>query len=252
MQTLLRLTSFRAISKCGLNSLRQRSLHSIPTIDLSDGILSQSSSVYDACALGVFYCTGHHISDSSFAALMCESEKFFDLPLTEKMKIHVSDGGSAWRGYMHIGGEATKGRTDVKEGMYLGPEHNSIHPRVLSNTPLYGMNQFLPQSSPDLRVLVQQHIAAMTHLGQTLTEMISHCLGLHHYIEEHFLMDDPLSLFRLWRYPSMDESETNCQSFVYVDHSNITFGSLLFGDPFSPSHLFPSLDTHFSVSEICP
>jgi isopenicillin N synthase-like dioxygenase len=38
------------------------------------------------------------------------------------MKIHMSKGGKAWRGFFEVGEELTSGKIDLKEGLYLGQE----------------------------------------------------------------------------------------------------------------------------------
>jgi isopenicillin N synthase-like dioxygenase len=60
-----------------------------------------------------------------------QAHQFFALPPEHKEVLHVRNGGRAWRGWMPFGGELTKGRTDRKEGLYLGPEHLADHPRCV-------------------------------------------------------------------------------------------------------------------------
>lgn len=73
-----------------------------------------------ACACethGFLYLTGHGVSVDVLEDLENQSRAFFDLPLADKMKIAMVDGGRAWRGYFPLGDELTSGRPDLKEGL---------------------------------------------------------------------------------------------------------------------------------------
>lgn len=55
-------------------------------------------------------------------SLVKSTHALFDLPLEDRLALHVKNGGVAWRGYMPHGGEGTHGRVDQKEGFYLGKQ----------------------------------------------------------------------------------------------------------------------------------
>jgi isopenicillin N synthase-like dioxygenase len=69
----------------------------------------------------------HNVPTQLQHDIYASMKSFYDLPLDEKLKLHVKKGGVAWRGYMPRGGERTHGSTDHKEGMYFGPEHAETH-----------------------------------------------------------------------------------------------------------------------------
>src|SRR5664279_2460029 len=71
---------------------------------------------------GFFYATRHGISADVIARLDTASRHFFALPEAVKMKIAMSSGGRAWRGYFPVRGELTSGKPDLKEGIYFGEE----------------------------------------------------------------------------------------------------------------------------------
>ncbi|MFP2959052.1 2-oxoglutarate and iron-dependent oxygenase domain-containing protein [Myxococcus sp. 1LA] len=79
---------------------------------------------------GFFYVTGHGVSADVLARLERESHRFFALPRAAKEAIAMAKGGVAWRGWFPLGGELTSGMPDRKEGLYLGTELGSEHPRV--------------------------------------------------------------------------------------------------------------------------
>ncbi|MFZ2754484.1 MAG: 2-oxoglutarate and iron-dependent oxygenase domain-containing protein, partial [Lysobacteraceae bacterium] len=100
-----------------------------------------AAGIGDACRThGFFYIEGHGIDPALQAGMRETSRAFFAKPLAEKMRIGMSRGGRAWRGYFPVGGELTSGRPDLKEGLYLGTELPPDDLRVLAGWPLHGAN----------------------------------------------------------------------------------------------------------------
>eukprot|EP01084_Bolivina_argentea_P277530 473835_1 len=203
---------------------------SIPTIHINEFNKSPyliAQQMYNACNIGVFSITGHNVNNKLCNDLFKQSHDFFQLQAEEKLKIHVQKGGIAWRGYMPIGGEQTHGNIDLKEGLYLGPEHNSDHKRVISGTPLYGRNQF-PQDNSELQKIVQEYIDAVTNVGNILTNAISVSLGLEtDYILKNYIMNDPIALFRLWKYPKTDKNDKYVSESGIGEHSDYGFLTII-------------------------
>ena len=85
---------------------------------------------------GFFYVVGHGVDEQLCARLEELSRQFFAWSTSEKMRIGMSQGGRAWRGYFSVGDELTSGRPDQKEGLYFGAELADDHPSVLAGTPL--------------------------------------------------------------------------------------------------------------------
>ncbi|KAL6067775.1 Iron oxidase [Balamuthia mandrillaris] len=183
-----------------------------PVVDLSplQGLAEESRrnevarEMYDACSTwGAFYVTGHGVSTDLQAQLVHAAQRFFALPLEERMALHVKNGGLAWRGYMPMGGEGTHGQVDVKDGLYLGPEHGLDHHRVKAKTPLYGPNQIPDVQLPELRPTVQAYLDEMKRVGDLIMQAVSLSLGLNvDYMHQHFT-SDPILLFRMFCYPSV-------------------------------------------------
>jgi len=148
---------------------------------------------------GFFYVVGHGVSDSLCARLETLSREFFALPRETKLKINMSKGGRAWRGYFCVGDELTSGKPDQKEGIYFGAELPNDHPEVLAGTPMHGQNLF--PEIPEFREVVLEYMAALTTLGHALMRGLALSLELdENYFAERYTAD-PLVLFRIFNYP---------------------------------------------------
>jgi isopenicillin N synthase-like dioxygenase len=55
------------------------------------------------CEFGFFYIVRHGIDSALVDRLLRFSRAFFDQDLPTKLKIHMSRGGRAWRGYFPVG-----------------------------------------------------------------------------------------------------------------------------------------------------
>ncbi|MPZ09373.1 MAG: hypothetical protein GEU89_04065, partial [Kiloniellaceae bacterium] len=131
-----------------------------------------------ACrASGFFYVSGHGVDDAILQNLDAASRRFFALPEEVKLRIPMSRGGRAWRGFFPLGGELTSGRPDGKEGIYFGTELPSDHPRVEAGWPLHGPNLW-PAAVPELRPAVEAYMAATTRAAHHLLEGVALSLGL--------------------------------------------------------------------------
>lgn len=172
----------------------------IPIIDLVDH-RAAAERIGEACReSGFFYAVGHGVSEELQRRLHELSREFFALPVAEKMRISMSLGGRAWRGYFRVGDELTSGLPDQKEGLYFGQELPGDHPLVLAGTPLHGPNLF-PEAPAALRETVLEYMTVMTDLGHRLMAGIALSLGLKEdYFAEEFT-HNPLTLFRIFNYP---------------------------------------------------
>ena len=149
---------------------------------------------------GFFYVSGHGVADDVQARLEQEAHAFFALPEADKAAISMAGGGRAWRGWFPFEGELTSGTPDRKEGIYFGAELAADDPRVLAGTPLHGANRF-PTQAPNLRPAVLDYLEAMTALGHALMRGVALGLGLGPTWFDDHLTADPLTLFRIFRYP---------------------------------------------------
>jgi isopenicillin N synthase-like dioxygenase len=182
---------------------------SLPVIDVAPlvapgGDRSRApGQIRDACrSAGFFYIVGHGVDEALQERLESLSHQFFAQPLEKKLAIRMELGGTAWRGYFPVRGELTKGKPDLKEGLYFGAELPDDHPRVAAGTPLHGRNLF--PDIPGFRETVLDYIAAITRLGHALMEGFGLSLGLDaSYFDERYTRD-PLVLFRIFNYPASE------------------------------------------------
>jgi len=149
---------------------------------------------------GFFYASGHGVDPALVERLVTLSRRFFAQDEATKLRIPMSAGGRAWRGYFPTGGELTSNRPDWKEGLYLGSELGPEHPRVQAGTLLHGAN--LWPAIDGFRATVLDYLAALTALGHALMGGFALGLGLpRHWFADHGTAD-PLILLRLFNYPS--------------------------------------------------
>jgi isopenicillin N synthase-like dioxygenase len=184
----------------------------LPIVDIASASRSEAdfsrvaASLDRACTeFGFFYVTGHGIDPRVGAALESLAQRFFALPVEEKLAIAMTRGGRAWRGYFPLGGELTSGRPDRKEGLYFGTELGADDPRVQAGLPLHGMNLY--PGLPGFREVLLSYLEAVTALGQRLLAAIAQGLGLpgDYFLERY--TRDPTVLFRIFNYPPADATE---------------------------------------------
>src|ERR1700710_2304139 len=133
----------------------------IPIIDVSDH-RAAAARIGEACReSGFFYVVNHGIPEELQQRLHALSREFFALPIEEKMRIPMSLGGRAWRGYFRVGDELTSGLPDQKEGLYFGAELPDDDPRGRAGTPPHGPHLF-PERPEGLRAAVLEYLAALT------------------------------------------------------------------------------------------
>ena len=153
-----------------------------------------------ACTeFGFFYAVGHGVDPHLSLTLQEQAQRFFALPVGEKLAIAMTRGGRAWRGFFPVGGELTSGRPDRKEGLYFGTELSADDPRVKAGLPLHGMNLY--PGIPGFREVLLRYLEVVTEVGQCLLAALARGLGLpRDYFLERYTRD-PTVLFRIFNYP---------------------------------------------------
>ena len=177
---------------------------------------------------GFFRAVGHGVDAALIDRLAAAARAFFAQPEQAKMRIPMSAGGLAWRGYFPLGGELTSERPDWKEGLYLGSELGPDHPRVRAGTLLHGAN--LWPDIPGFRDPVLAYIAALTRLGHAL--MRGFALGLQ-LPEDWFAQHgtaDPLVLLRLFNYPSRPVPAGSAAQWGVGEHTDYGLLTMLWQD----------------------
>ena len=159
----------------------------LPTIDIRPFLTSPNSSagnavaheLCDAChSPGFCYVRGHAVAQQLDKDLLAAAQKFFRLPQEERHALAIGN-SRHFRGYTVLGDERTKGISDWREQLDVGPEESAPvlapgDPRWLN---LRGPNQW-PQSLPELRTATLAWMAAMEPLGVAVMRAIAVGLGL--------------------------------------------------------------------------
>ncbi|WP_066374437.1 isopenicillin N synthase family dioxygenase [Herbidospora mongoliensis] len=173
---------------------------SLPVIDvsplLSHGPADQIAAEIEAACVdsGFFYVAGHGVPAELISELDDCARRFFALPEETKLKIAMSRGGKAWRGFFPVGGELTSGKPDLKEGIYFGAE------REPDGRPLHGRNLF-PDEIPEMRDVVLRYLGAVEVAAQAVLSGVALSLGQPRDYFSAGSTADPTVLFRIFHYP---------------------------------------------------
>lgn len=152
---------------------------------------------------GFFYVENHGIPDELVRATYEQTIEFFELPGSEKAKLHIAR-SRFHRGYFPEGEENTRGypHADVKEGFEIAVERTLDDPHVVAGTPLHGPNSW-PAALPRFRPALSGMFDSMRALCDSIGGLLALALGLP---RDFFaaMTDDPLAQMRIMRYPPQD------------------------------------------------
>ncbi len=199
----------------------------IPVIDISqlaDATMASAvaADIAQVCREhGFFYVSGHGVSTELQQRIEELSREFFALPEEEKLKIAMSHGGKAWRGFFPVNAELTSGKPDKKEGIYFGTELDKSDARVQAGLPLHGANLF-PEHPAQFRETVLEYMDEVTRVGHTIMRGISLSLGLP---QDYFYTrynQEPLILFRIFHYPPQPEQTSDWGVGEHTDYGLLT------------------------------
>jgi isopenicillin N synthase-like dioxygenase len=213
-------------------------MNALPLIDVSalvrpDSPLADRMAVareLDAAARrhGFFYASHHGVSQALIQRLESLAWRFFHQDEVVKLRIPMSAGGRAWRGYFPLGGELTSNRPDWKEGLYLGQELGQEHPRVRDGAILHGPN--LWPEIDGFRDTVLAYLDATERLGHALMGGLALGLGLdERYFHDHGTAD-PLLLLRLFNYPSRPVPGDSTAQWGVGEHTDYGYLTILWQD----------------------
>ena len=180
---------------------KRESFDRIPVVDISgliDGTAKERVAREINAALrsaGFMYVKGHGIGQDFIDRVFEVTRAFFDLPLEQKMDLHISKSGPALRGYIEVFGENTDpGKTlDLKECIDLGPEWDG------PVSPFFGPNPW-PEALPEFRELAYGYHEAMVVLARQILGGIALSLDL---AQDYFdpMLNRPISIQRMLHYP---------------------------------------------------
>jgi isopenicillin N synthase-like dioxygenase len=179
---------------------------------------------------GFFSVVGHGVDQDLLDRVVALAREFFARPEDEKRRIAMRLGGRAWRGWFPIGGELTSGVPDRKEGIYFGRELDARDRRVALGLPLHGPNLF-PERPPGMREAVLELMAALESLGHRIASGISLGLGLDADWFARHLTADPVTLFRIFRYPPLPpDADPSAPGWGVAEHTDYGLLTLLVQD----------------------
>ena len=185
----------------------------IPVVDLSGSFSPRQEErkhvaweIHKACReTGFFYVTNHRVPQALIDAQFEASRRLFELPLQDKMALHMKNSPST-SGYEPIGGQVLdsqdaskeKAPPDLKESFYFAMELPPEHPWAQKRIRGFGHNQW--PAIPGFREQTLAYQAAMRELGERVLAMIALSLELP---EDFFaaFYDMPGTTLRLLRYP---------------------------------------------------
>lgn len=203
---------------------RRESFDRIPVVDVAP-LLDGSDKLGVARQIrwalsntGFMYVKNHGIEQDFVDSVFDVTRRFFDLPMEEKMALHVSKSGVALRGYIEPFGEnvdPTKTK-DLKEIIDLGPERATVE------GPFFGPNPW-PASLPEFRELAYGYHTRMVDLSKKLLKGIALSLDLPETFFEA-LMKNPISIQRMLHYPSQSGhvGEDIIGIGAHTDYGNLT------------------------------
>jgi isopenicillin N synthase-like dioxygenase len=149
---------------------------------------------------GFFYIKNHGAPQAVIDQAFAQSKRFFALPLSEKMEIHISK-SFHHRGYVPFKEERvdiTAG-PDLKEALDLSLDLPADDPDVMAGKWLYGPNVY-PANLPGFQEAIDRYYNELRQLGKTLFCAFALALNL----PETFFnnkITKPLAQLRLTHYP---------------------------------------------------
>lgn len=181
---------------------------SIPVVDISGtDAKTVASAIHRACReTGFFYVRGHGIAPTLIEAQFAWARRFFDLPASEKLALHMKQSPST-AGYEPIGGQwldsqdanAEVAPADLKESYYCGMELPENHPWAVRQLRSFGHNQW-PNKLPGFREQMLAYRKAVSELGDRLLSLLALSLELPaDWFVPYF--DMPVGTLRLIKYP---------------------------------------------------
>ena len=190
------------------------SFEAIPIIDIGPLVIPNNNSkslrktvneIRDACKnIGFFYIKNHQIPKDHLSVLIPLVQEFFNLPLEEKMKIHISK-SDIFRGYTPLGKELTDEKYDWHECVDFGLDLEPSHPEVIEGKQLVGPNQW-PENQHNFRKVLEKHWDLMIILGRIITEGLAISLGLSKKYFSPF-MSKSHSYMRISNYPPYEKKQ---------------------------------------------
>ncbi|KAK1592838.1 hypothetical protein Q3G72_031216 [Acer saccharum] len=181
-------------------------------IDLSSPDIHKSVSLLKQACMdcGFFYVVNHGISQEFMDEVFAQSEKFFKLPLNEKMKLLRNQ---KHRGYTPILDELLDPDSqvhvgDYKEGYYIGIELPEGDPE--NEKPFYGPNIWPePDVLPGWRQTMERFHGEALEVAKAVARIIALALDLEvDFFGKPEMLGDPIAILRLLHYEGISDPST--------------------------------------------
>ncbi|KAF8400896.1 hypothetical protein HHK36_014199 [Tetracentron sinense] len=172
-------------------------------IDISSPDIQKSVSLLKQACLdsGFFYVVNHGISQEFMDEVFAQSKRFFDLPMSEKMKLLRNE---KHRGYTPVLDELldpdTQVNGDYKEGYYLGVEVPEDDPEA--QKPFYGPNVWpFADLIPGWRQTMEKYHQEAMEVGKAVARIIALALDLDgDFFDKKEMLGQPIATLRLLHY----------------------------------------------------
>ncbi|CAL5438949.1 unnamed protein product [Camellia sinensis] len=201
-------------------------------IDLSSpDILNSVSLLKQACLdSGFFYVINHGISQEFMDEVFYQSKSFFDLPVSEKMKVLRN---KKHRGYTPLFNQSldpgNQIHGDYKEGFLIGIEVPENDPDI--EKPLYGPNVWPPSDIlPGWRETMEKYHREALEVTKAISRIIALALNLEvDFFDRQEMLGKPIATLRLLHY---EGSVSDPMKGIYGAgaHSDFGFITLLATD----------------------
>lgn len=177
----------------------------VPVVDLQAG--DAVDAVADACRrVGFLTVVGHGVSTDVLDAAWTTAQRFFDLPLAEKMAVAMPRPGYPY-GYSPLAGETLaaslghRTHPDLKQSFAIGPVDAAAHTFADPDEEFAWSPNLWPDAVPELRPAWEAYYRAMAALSARLLSVMAAALELP---TQHFepLIDRHTSAMRALDYPA--------------------------------------------------
>ena len=167
----------------GVLGAKRLPFQSIPVIDLAPLVNADErtldtlvAKLDDACRnVGFFYVRNHGVPINLYDGVVREAERFFALPLEEKLRYNIDEIGTH-HGYVPYGSLLFTGNPDLQEAYEICSEHPVDDPDYLAGHICYGPNVW-PTSLPGFRETVYVYFEAIIRLSHLLCRAFAIALG---------------------------------------------------------------------------
>lgn len=169
--------------------------------------------------VGFCYVTGHGIPDAAFNGLLAASQRFFALPMADKMRVYIGRSRNH-RGYVPEGEEVfSVGSKDRKEAFDLALDLAADDPDYVGGNPLLGPNQWPALDGFGTSVMAYYHAAFAA--GRAVMRGFAMALGETPDFFEPYLVKPPSQL-RLIHYPYNPEAGDAMGIGSHTDYECVT------------------------------